>query len=881
LAHGQLVPPDTAYEWSDDAGTADATDAANWHSPDGTQTLPPEDAHLFFGNRPAAGNLYYGATLTDFGDAPMPSRFASLWFGFGELDNYLVYTLTGSAITVGYGTTENDRLIVANGRGFYIFDLDVLIHDVPGLAFRIHNDMPSEWDELNFAQTLTSNGTLIVSGYGRTLINELHGTGELIKKGAGLLRVDAASYTGAVTVRGGALVSALNDDSALTLAGGVYGLANGPSTFERDLGAGSGKVRWLAGQSGGFAAHDGAELHVTLDGGRTLTWGETDFVSIGSELLFGSATAGGSVYWHNALDLGDPLDSSTHTIRLNRYAVDLYNYANFELHLSEELIAATGQKLRFIGSGTVVISADNNSFFGTLEIAGVELSLRDGGRFGEVAHFTVRDGGTLAVSIPQSGLSPLSSTAAITLSSGTLRWDDPYPAGVTRTLGDIILGGGANRIERTSLTNVLRANSLVRNDSRSTLLVALLANASPGSSLLEFNDTSALQNSEIGGIHPWLVTMTGPNEWSSRADWGIFDINGHLRPYLNYYEGSEDTWDAGYNVNVPGSGTPLALSDDRTINSLRLTNKDILLQGNTLTISSGGLLVNSNGFGVIHDAGNGSTFGAITTSGGRPLYIHAHSDLLLSAQITGGIDLVKAGVGNLNLGSGNAKVGHVNELGSLYIHQGELHLDGDARISTTGTIYVGDGGSYAALVLRNERGAPLLSGKRDVRLRGSHDYSKTAELRLFGAHDLRLNHFSIEGNSVLAFQLPLDKIYISKIYSELFTFETASGQLLVHSWIQQEITKDTFIAWSTHILVRKTSPGLDGYLSQIWFENYGPAKKINWAEDDRYWEIVPVGWVSTVPEPSTYGAILGAVGIGLVLRRKRRTHAVANKQLTK
>jgi len=800
----------------------------------------------------------------------MPSRFASLWFGFGELNNYLQYTLTGSAITVGYGTTENDRLIVANGWGFYTFDLNVLVHDVPGLAFRIHNDMPSEWDELNFTQTLTSYGTLVVSGYGRTLINELHGTGELIKEGAGLLRLDAANYTGAVTIRSGALVSALNDDSALTLAGGVYGLADGPSTFERDLGAGSGKVRWLAGQSGGFTALDGAELHITLNGGGTLTWGEADFVSIGSELLFGSATAGGSLYWHNALDLGDPLDSSTRTIRLNRYAVDLYNYANFELHLSEELIAATGQKLRFIGSGTVVTSADNNSFFGTLEIAGVELSLRDGGRFGAVAHFTVRDGGTLAVSIPQSGLSPLSSTAAITLSSGTLRWDDPYPAGVTRTLGDIILDGGANRIERTSLTNVLRANSLVRADSRSTLLVALLANASPGSSLLEFDDTSALQSSAIGGIHPWLVTTTGPNEWSSRADWGIFDINGHLRPYLNYYEGSEDTWTAGHNVNVPGSGAPLALSDDRTINSLRLTNKGILLQGSTLTISSGGLLVNSNSFGSIYDADNGSTFGAITTSGSRPLYLHTHGELFLGAQITGGIDLVKTGAAPLILGSANFDTGRINELSSLYIHEGELILERGTRIASTGTVYVGDGGHEATLTLYPSRdnAMPVLTGKRDVHLRGGHDYAKAATLRLRRDHELRLNHLSIEGNSMLDFQLPLDGVFISKIYSELFTFETANSQLLVRGWIQQEITENSFLGWSTHILVRKTSPGLDGYLRQIWFEDYGPAKKINWAEDDRYWEIVPAGWVSAVPEPSTYRAILGAVGIGLAVRRR-------------
>jgi len=78
----------------------------------------------------------------------------------------------------------------------------------------------------------------------------------------------------------------------------------------------------------------------------------------------------------------------------------------------------------------------------------------------------------------------------------------------------------------------------------------------------------------------------------------------------------------------------------------------------------------------------------------------------------------------------------------------------------------------------------------------------------------------------------------------------------------------------THILVRKTSPELDEYLRQVWFEDYGPAKKINWDQDDRYGEIIPSGWVRPVPEPSTYGTIFSVLGAGLVVWRKRK-HAVS------
>jgi len=54
-------------------------------------------------------------------------------------------------------------------------------------------------------------------------------------------------------------------------------------------------------------------------------------------------------------------------------------------------------------------------------------------------------------------------------------------------------------------------------------------------------------------------------------------------------------------------------------------------------------------------------------------------------------------------------------------------------------------------------------------------------------------------------------------------------------------------------------------LNRIRFQGWAPgAKLINY--DANNWEIVPMG----SPEPATYGAILGALGLGLVVWRKRR-----------
>jgi len=59
-------------------------------------------------------------------------------------------------------------------------------------------------------------------------------------------------------------------------------------------------------------------------------------------------------------------------------------------------------------------------------------------------------------------------------------------------------------------------------------------------------------------------------------------------------------------------------------------------------------------------------------------------------------------------------------------------------------------------------------------------------------------------------------------------------------------------------------------LNQIVFEGYQDYFTTLKDYDADYWQITPWG-AKPAPEPSTYGAILGAVGLALVAwRRKRR-----------
>jgi len=927
LANAQADPPDpgslpshSAYEWDGAPweDTAEATDSNNWHHPYTPGTLPEEGSQLHFGNRPnldedddqwnESAHLYpswYEVEIIGFGDAPLTPHFSSLWFGFGGWNAELSYTLSGSQITVGYGNgAAPDRLIVAEGRGSHTLDLDVVIYNWTA-PFRIHNGLArlrheldgSAWDTLTFSKTITAgNHTLIVSGYGRTVINALHSTGNsgtLIKEGTGLLEVDATGYEGNILIRGGALRGNRSETSYLTLAGGVYLLESGEHYQFELYGSGSKRVNWLEGESGGFGiAGEGGTAHLVFGSGSTLTWGALGFVSLGSELLFGSEWSSGSLYWNNPLALGPSFDLSPRTIRLAR---NIKADETFTLYLSQRLTAASDQVLRLIGGGTVVVTKDNYDFQGDLDIAGVDLVLRDQGTFRNAGHFIVRDGGTLSLGSRFS----LPANPIIALSSGTLNTEDWIQ------LDDLSLSGGANQIihkpNRWGPPMPLFVNSLTRTDPRSTLLASLLDNDNFVGTVIQFTPggAEALAATAIDGITPWLVTTTGADDSTRRADWAVIDGPGLRRSHdYEYYTDSEWGWSAEHNVNVApsGWGPPLMLFDDRTINSLRLeASGSVRLNGNTLTIASGGLLLSGNAYGSIGDEGYGwgySPIGELTTTANRPLYVHTHGELSIYAKITGGMDLVKASAGTLRIGSPDYDQGHDNDLGSLYIHEGRLEVRDGARIHATGPIYVGDGGHSATLALvapDNPWGPPLISGKREVRLRGGHDFSKAATLELVGSHDLHLDHLSISGSSILEFQ-PLGGT--SKIYSEVFTIESESSRLHVRGWLQRHSTSDDTAGGFTHILVNKNSPLLDDYLSQIWFEGYGDAVKIDWHEDYRYWEIVP-GWrgwgnynpggssggvppppgeidCPECPEPSTYGAILGAVGLGLAVWRKRK-----------
>jgi len=218
-ARDEVSPPVESYYWVGEDG--DATSASNWESVGSTGALPSEGAHLVF--NPNADEPEQ--TISGFGDAALPTHYGSLWIDTGpcftlDANGYYdpIYdpyktTLSGKAITLGYGTEAVDRLLVARGFSSQHLDLDIAIHTAGGFAFSIHNGLYQLREDdlvgLYFEKTLTNHGPLIVDGHGHTFIDTLLGSGSLLKDGTGTLRIsDSSAYTGDITIRGGIFAGA-------------------------------------------------------------------------------------------------------------------------------------------------------------------------------------------------------------------------------------------------------------------------------------------------------------------------------------------------------------------------------------------------------------------------------------------------------------------------------------------------------------------------------------------------------------------------------------------------------------------------------------------------------------------------------------------------
>jgi len=263
----------------------------------------------------------------------------------------------------------------------------------------------------------------------------------------------------------------------------------------------------------------------------------------------------------------------------------------------------------------------------------------------------------------------------------------------------------------------------------------------------------------------------------------------------------------------------------------------------------------------------------------RAIYVHTFGNLSLegSARFSGTMDLVKSQSGTLTLDS---NVTHT--VGNIYIHRGMLDLK-RGTLSVNGRIWVGDGSGRSVLV-------PTLTGNAILKLapnrwnqivrtggglasitlngtpydpRGPEYGGAQAILQMGGNTKLVLANLHIEGRGTIDW-VGGEVGRANILWIDTLTFSSPDAQLFIRNWYEYEDI----------LLVRNHFDR--SWLSNIVFEGYQDYETTWKPYDNTYIQITPFG---AVPEPTTYGAILGALGAGLYLlrrgRRCRKSSAVA------
>jgi len=744
--------------------------------------------------------------------------------------------------------------------------------------------------------------------------------GGILKTGLGTLWLSNSSnsYAQATVIREGVLSGYVHGFSRIDFDGGVLGI---DANFSRTLGAsGTNRIRWLAGRDGGFASYSGTRTVTLGSAGSVVTVGyigEGHFVNADRYLIFGAYDASGTVAFNNKLGLFsefNPLGWGPNRIRVIKgttimgdslampAASVVFSHA-FETPPGPPGSRSTSYSLYFEGDGRADITQAH-----TLETNGADLVTGWVGQFVKVrgAHLVLRDQGNIPLALTTAAAAKVEAYhgGSITLDNRMQyvanRINDVLDVGlhsgkftlvgnpsihVTETVNDLKLNLGANTV------SLLADVPLIRPPTVSTRSVSLLFNKLElvnsywdfdiGATVQErptINFTSnnasgfsgynagganahrlsfATKPTEIGGILPY-ATVNG-------RDWARTVLGGgryYLTAYTGYETNNQTTWTAN-TVNAAPSSNQI-VNATRSVNSLKLES------GRTVTIQNGNNVSLSVFNGILSIGSATTKIQGGSLSLGPSTYVHVYNTPSVGLDISSSISIpgralvsptfVKTGPGTLLL-SGNTGV-NLNTFfggsGTIYIHEGTLALSktGTGRVNV-GSIIVGDHAGVDVLRLDNHQ---QIVSTVNLTLRGGHpDPARflMAEgiLRYNGINGSgvgirqTINNLHIEGRGVIDFRGGEVGRANFLIINGNITFGEDS-KLFIRNWYEYE----------DYILIRRNGAGLVN-LDNIVFEGYGPAIFRPW--DGNYYII------TAMPESSTYGAILGVVGLGLVVWRRK------------
>jgi len=774
---------------------------------------------------------------------------------------------------------------------------------------------------------LTANAYAIVSGR-ITAGSE----GFFTKKGLGLLNLSASTnnYSAQTIIEQGALGRTLSSSSNITLRGGVM-MLNG--NFTRNVGTAAGQIQWDGGwleqsipqqwvSGGGFAAWSGDQIVKLNNSTSLINWGSTNFVQTNAPLKFGHYTASGTVIWDKELSFGN-----------GRFQVERGRDPDrADVLLTQSIQGAINALFSIIGDGRMDIAVNNPDYKGRVQIYGAELRLHSAGElpsmlttgvglFGQGKAFDITAGGILTldnrgsyktstggwylanrlpsdleVSIDNGGhfrlwgradygplvnyQSTIQSLSRIITQRGAITIDLTQNHAQSYTqlqLENIVriskehMASGSARVSTSTLNltgnvSYRAANELVSIRFSDWGAIVPIVSSSDGGVLVGVSTSYEINDSEKGDkIIPW-ATVNG-QDWVTPKKNGSYTYLIALPQY--YTTMNTTTWDLSHNISVSSQAQ---LDSTRTINSLRLIEAAKLdLRNSDLILNSGGLL--SYGQTII-TSDQGRLMGVQGETGvktQRPFYAHIYKGSLEIAgrtQIYSDYEFVKTGDGTLLLSSPAT-----HYFGKyLYINQGTLSLKAWRIQVGTGLnqrIYIGDYSGIDILELPADSWDPIIGiggrpsihllGKQDRTYGARYDYADAAILRMGGNTKLHLDVLSFEGNAIIDwYGGEVGKANI--LWVDLLLPTSGLEQLVMRNWYQYE---DIF-------LVRK-----DGIMKggvPIIFEGYEDFPVLAIDYDANYWQITPFH----APEPSTYGAILGAVGLGLWGWRRKRKRSTSD-----
>jgi len=809
------------------------------------------------------------------------------WDGVNDSGGFSAYganrqvTLNNNAeLTWGSGSNGNGSTGGFVNAGALLLGSDYGTHQI-----RLNNAIKfnAANREIRVARGATTAAHALLNG-------KLSGTGGILKTGLGTLWLNSTlnNYTGVTLIREGVLGGRVPTASRIDLDGGVLGINQ---NFARNLGGGTAtnRIRWLPNRDGGFAAYGNNNWIVTLGtAGSIVSFGQTNFISANNALIFGAYDANGTVSFNNRLGLRQ---NATSRIRLisgttNGDRADVVFSQKFYGPSAGASTTPSNRNynLLFEGDGRADITqahtaTDWQSAF--LQVRGAELRLNQAGTLQgltgnwfallgggwEFSPGTLRAdwGGTVTLDNQgshnslttggQSVTNRLFDQINIALNAGNFRlWGGTQ--NLVETAGELWLEGGANTLQVRTPIGVmapltrLHLSKLVHDGLQHPTInfIGVGLPLEDSGQMLSFANVS---KSDLGRPLPY-ATVNGTDWAQIQTQYGL----NLLTAYTGYQTGNESNWNASHNVSLgttsgPYSGT--TLSGERWINSLRLINAEIDSDGHALEITSGAILATGS-----QPTGIWASGAAVTTV--RALYAHVYNTASVGLQIDGEIlasGLVKTGPGLLLL-SGEGLVG--DDTMTTRIHEGTLALSKTTSNylgAYGGTIIVGD--RAGTDILRLDR-AEQIANNASVTLRGGHpDPARflMAEgiLQFNGINGSgvgireTIGNLTVEGRGVIDFRGGEAGRANFLIITGLLAID-ANSRLFIRNWYEFE----------DYILINRNGVG-NGVLERITFEGYGPALLRDW--DSTFYQITPM------PEPATYGAILGAVGLGLWGWRKK------------